>query len=388
MVKFYYTAVSNSLKRKLEGSVLAESEKDARERLNKIGMAILSIAAQQPPDWENAFEFSVIDKIGREFSGELIALSPGAVLERLADEFDLRKINYICSSSASEEEKLRARENGVREIVARKQKEEEEKTELERRTLSGSLKSLVNMGEKKEASRWQENLKKFSSDDEEDLTKKTAADVATPDKPEAQKIHKVNLADVSASQDPAANENPEEKKVTFGDRVQKFKDRFVGFFPDFSEKFGKFYFLLTEIVVPPSGKTRADGWHGLRLFLFPPREASEIAKAKSEAVLHRRATFERIWVAIEEIVDLLAAVFLAYFGLGIVALHVAMPRISALAETTLRGNLMIPFLAGVFIFLRILIFLRAKFTSWSFLRTSLLFLTGGLIVVFAGMNLL
>lgn len=396
MTKFYFVAVSNSAKKKIAGAVLGETEKDARERLNKIGMAILSMSSEQPADWKNAFEFTVVDKADREITGELLSENIEEVFERLANEFDLRKINYICRSDASDEEKLRARENSVREIIAKKKKEEEQKTELEKRTFAGSLKSLVKMGEEKKPTKWEENLEKFSNVGEEDLTKKTAADVADPAKPDAEKIKKVNLStdhknDESSSQkDNSKTESSEslEKELSWSDQLEKIKNKFAHFFPVFSEKFGKFYFYTTEIVVPPSGKTRADGWREMRKFLFPPKDPVEVAKAESKSVLKRKAIFEKFWTAFEEIVDLLAAVFMAYLALGILALYVEIPRISELAEATLRGDLTIHFLAGTFIFLRILILIREKFTSWSFIRTSFLFLMGGLVVAFTGINLL
>ncbi|MCF7846076.1 MAG: hypothetical protein K9L85_02460 [Candidatus Peribacteraceae bacterium] len=395
MAKFYFTAVSNSAKKKLSGSIAAETEKDAREQLNKIGMAILSMGTEQPDDWQGAFEFSVADKADHEFTGEILSENPEAVFERLANEFELRKINWICRADASEEEKLQARQNSLKEIIAKKKLEEQQKTELEKRTISGSLKSLVNMGEEKKPSKWEENLKKFSNESEEDLSKKSAADVADPDKPDADKIKKVQLQDSqSKSEDSAAGEDSEkaaelkEDEPSWRDQLGKLKDKLLHFSPALANKFGEFYFHATEIIVPPEGKTRADGWRTMRKFLFPPRDQAEVAKAASEKVLHRKLVLERFWVAFEEIVDLLAAVFIAYFALGMTALYVEIPRISELAEQTLRGNFMVHFLVGTFIFIRVLILLRKKFTSWSFLRTSLLFLSGTVVIVFAGINLL
>ncbi len=406
MEKFYYIAVSNTAKKKLMGSVLSESERDAREKLNKIGMAILLIAKEKPAEWNNedSFEFAVLDKVNKEFAGEIIAENQDEVFDRLANEFEFKKINYIYRTSASEEEKAKARESSVKEIIFKKQQEEEKKEDQEKRTLMGSLKHLATMkvgeGEENKENKIVENLKKFSNEGEEDLTKKTAADVAEPDKSDAQKIKKVDIAEESKktysqredSPDAEAKEDSSEeepsKKVSVGEQVQNLKSKFVNFFPNFSKKFGNFYFLLTEIIVPPKDKTRNDALKEMKNFFFPSKDPAEIAKEKSKAVMKRKAVFERFWISLEEIVDVLAAVFIAYFAIGTLALYVEIPRISEIAENTLHGNFMIPFFAGVFVFLRLLILIREKFTSWSPLRTSLLFITGTMLIVFAAMNLL
>jgi hypothetical protein len=65
-----------------------------------------------------------------------------------------------------------------------------------------------------------------------------------------------------------------------------------------------------------------------------------------------------------------------------------MPRITELAEQTLRDNILIPFLTGAFIFVRTLMYLRDKFTRARPLRTLLLFALGGAIIFVTGVNLL
>ena len=389
MAKFYYTAVSNSAKKRLAGSVFAENEKEARAILNKIGMAILSIAGEKLIEWDDtkAFEFEVVSKLNEKFKGEMLAENEGEIFDRLAEEFEFKSINYIYSSNASEGEKMRAREKSVKEIIVKKQKKEAAEEEAEKRTLTGGLKALAKMGKEEEFDQHAENLKKFSSENEEDLTKKTAADVADPDKPEAQQIKKVNLVEKAGD---SVEEKDEVGSTTEG-KLQKLKNKFTDFFPEFSEKAGKFYFLFTEIVVPQKDMTRMDGLVNMRKFLFPQKskkELSQIQQKESEVTMRRKAATERFWISLEEIVDVLAAVFLAYFAFGMLALYIDVPRVSDLAEQTLRGNFIIPFLAGTFIFLRFLILLREKFTSWSLIRTLILFLVGGVMIIFAGMNLL
>ena len=166
-MKFYYSAISTSAKKKLMGSISAESEKEARKKLNKMGMAILSIGAEKPDDWgktserRKVFEFAAINKIGTEICGEIFTENSDDVFDLLTEELKFKKINYICNSAASEEEKIKARESSVREIMSRKQKEEERKADEEMRTFSGSLKALVKM-----------QITKKEEDEKEDLSEK------------------------------------------------------------------------------------------------------------------------------------------------------------------------------------------------------------------------
>lgn len=398
-MKFYYTAISTSAKKKLVGSISAKSEKETREKLNKAGMAILSITTEKPDNWdaENIFEFEVLDKRNEKFLGEIAAENEGTIFDRLNEEFEFKKINYICNSTASEEEKMKARESSVREIILEKQKEKEEKANEEMRTFSGSLKALAKMKitEKEEDDESSaENSEKFSNEGEEDFTKKTEADFPQIQKNE-KGIEKID-SDVdggnenskkSESRQKRVGENMKNNKLNFADRIRIWEDKFIRFFPNFSKKAAKFYYYFTEIVVPLKGKARADGWKEMKKFLFSPKDPAEITRVKKEAVMKRKAFFERLWISFEEIIDVLAAVFLAYFVLGMFALYTEIPRINELAESTLRGNLTIPFLAGTFIFFRLLLLIREKFTSWSFTRTLLLFLAGGVTIGFVGLNL-
>ncbi|MFA6458097.1 MAG: hypothetical protein WCV72_01755 [Patescibacteria group bacterium] len=394
MTKFYFTAVSNSAKKKLVASFEAENEKDARERINKVGMAILSLDVSRPIDCPKSFVFSVTEINGQEFAGEMFEESAEVVFERLEDEFSFKRVNYIFAADASEDEKAYALKNSARELAEKKIKEAERQIDLEKRTLTGSFKSLVtlNFGDKKKSTSAIENAAKYSNADEEDLTKKSEADFPDPNAmPSA-----VTQAAVSSDLPPSGDEiyallqggDPPKEDVDLSEQWQKLKDGFSNFAPDFSKKFGKFYFHITEIIVPSEGKTRLDGWRDMWKFLFPPREQKDIGRIESIKVLKRRARFNRFWIGFSEIVDLLAAVFLGYLVFGTISFYVQIPRISVLAELTLRDNLTIHFLAGTFIFLRILIFLREKFTSWCFWHTALLFLVGSLVIVFAGLNLL
>ncbi len=404
-MKFYYSAISTLSRKKLVGSVSTKSEGEAREKLNKAGMAILSITTNQQDDWstKKIYEFEVLDKRSEKFSGEIVAKNRGEVYDRLEKEFKFKKINYICESTASEEEKIEAYENSVREIILKKQKEEEEEADEEMRTFSGSLKALAKMkitDDKKEREDLTEkkptgDSAKLANEDEEDFTKKTEADFVQSQKNEGGEVKAIEKVELDA--DRKNEEGREEikkeiKENAEGDesnlkKIQIWKNKFIRFFPSFSKNASKFYYYFTEIVVPPKGKTRNDGWIEMKKLLFPTRDPIKIAKIKNEVMMKWKAFFERLWISLEEVVDVLAAVFLAYFALGILALYIKIPRISELAESTLRENFTIPFFAGVFIFFRLLLLIREKFTSWSFLRTLLLFLVGGAAIGFVGINL-
>lgn len=394
MSKFYFTAVSNSAKKKLVGSFESETEREARDRINKFGMAILSIGNEPPLDCLKPFVFSVTETNGQEFVGELFEESAQEAFGRLENEFTFRKINYIFAAEISEEEKIYALQNSVSELREQKRKEEEHKVDLEKRTITGSIKSLVtlNFGDKKKSASETENAAKYSNDGEEDLTKKSEVDF--PDQSQVSAALNPVGADVPPSGDEiyALLEGDENivlaEDIDVGEQLKKLQHGFGRFFPAFSKKFGQFYFHITEIVVPSEGKTRMDGLHDMFQFLFPPKQLDEKLRLERIKALKRQVRFNRFWVAFAEIVDLLAAVFLGYLVLGVTSFYVEIPRISELAELTLRNNFTIHFLVGAFIFLRILILLREKFTSWSFWRTTLLFLVGSFMIVFAGLNLL
>ncbi len=394
MAKFYFTAVSNSAKKKLVGSFEAETEKDARDRINKLGMAILSLGNEPPTDCLKPFVFSVTETNGREFVGELFEESAQVVFSRLEDEFTFQKINYIFAADIPEEEKIYACQNSIPELIEQKRKEEERKSDLEKRTITGSFKSLVtlNFGDKKKPASEIGNAAKYSNEGEEDLTKKTEADF--PDQSQIPAVPNPIGAEVPPSGDEiyALLKGDDDivlaEDIDVGEQLKKLQHVFGRFFPAFSKKFGRFYFYITEIVVPSKDKTRMDGWREMLQFLFPPKQSDEKLRLERIKALKRQARFNRFWIAFAEIVDLLAAVFLGYLVLGITSFYVEIPRISELAELTLRNNFTIHFLVGAFIFLRILILLRERFTSWSFWRTALLFSVGGFVIVFVGLNLL
>ena len=230
----------------------------------------------------------------------------------------------------------------------------------------------------------EKNPTKFSNNNKEDFAKKTEADFAKSQKNEKEEIEKANLDTCEKSKEDQRGIEDDDNEPK---RIQTWRNKFTHLFPNFLRNAAEFYYYFTEIVVPQKGETRGDGWRKMKRFLFPPRDFAEIAKIKNEAVMKRKAFFERLWISLEEIVDVLAAVFLTYFALGMLALYVEIPRISELAENTLHEDSTILFFTGVFIFFRLLLLIREKFTSWSFLRTLLLFLIGGVVIGFVRINL-
>jgi hypothetical protein len=412
MTKFYYVAVSNSAHKKIIGSLSSENEKAAREALNKAGMSILSITLEKPSEWDEGkvFEFEILDKTSKKFSGEIISNNEDEIFDKFVDEFNFNKINYIYSSSISEEDKIKAREKGISEIVQRRQKNDEEKKDKEMRTFSGGLKTLVKMTnkelEQKEKER-DEKLLKLARPTEGETDENNAEYVEDNEAnekdnltKEAEVNPKENLGEDNKyeQQKELEQKNIEENEIAdelkekeVSEQIRYIKDKFVKFFPIFSQQIAKFYFFLTEIIVPQKGKTRKDGWLEMKNFLFTKKKELDTDEKRikhQKLVAKRKAIAERFWISLEEVIDVLAAVFLAYLIIGIFSLYVEIPRMSELSEVTLKGSLKIHFLTGSFIFVRFLILIREKFTSWSVLRTSILFIAGSIVIAFAGINLL
>lgn len=399
MTAFYYVAVSNSAKRKVVGKVEAASEKEAREELNKMGLAILTLSSEQLTDWSaaDAFEFASMDATGKKIEGEIDAKSAEQAYDRLATELGLDP-KYICKASASEEEKAKARETSVKEILAKKAQAQKIKKDAEMRTISGGLKSLVRLaeGEHKDMAA-EKNSQKFSNGGDGDLDKKTEADFMKPeqkesqDKPKVEADPKAKIKEGSAGSSHQTPVEASEEEQDAGSRFQNFRRELSTFFPGFRKKLGELYFHLTEIIVPPEGKTRKDALGKIWNLIFPPKPVKVMTTPSKEGFfspMHRKAVLQRFWIVAENVSDVLAAIFLSYLAVGFIALRFEMGVLTELAEKTLPGNLLIPFLAFVFIFFRVLIFIRDKWTSWSAWRTSLLFAAGSVAVVFVGINFL
>jgi hypothetical protein len=175
--------------------------------------------------------------------------------------------------------------------------------------------------------------------------------------------------------------------------------------------FGKFYFRLTELVIPREGKTRAEAWKDImQLFVdrdeklvestipvSPQQQPSTQSQSQSESSSHsfslfdpmdRKALFQRSWMIGENLAGILAFIYFGYFIFGSFALRYQWGIFTELATNTLQGSTVIPFFAFTFIFICLLIWLREKFTSWSPIRTALLFTSGSLFLIFLALNLL
>jgi len=424
-------AVSNTAQKKVVGSLLGDSEKTIRRELNRIGLALLTFSEKQPENWEDAFEFEAKNKNGEDITGEILAKNPESAFDQLST-LDLKRLIYVCRSDATEDEKIIAREESIPKIIEKKKKIAEDQQEAEKRTLVGGLKLILGTDKKKKLQ--EEIWKKYSTDKfekklipknippgEKPIEEKKEGEIKQKFlsivKPEIEKteieneIKTIQQKEVEESPPKIKFKDSAEEKITSPEKIKEdgyedenededeerermtekikipFNIQLKKAIQDAKQKFGKFYFLLTKIIIPLKDKTRKDGWKEMFEYLFIPKK-TEIMEDKNSLSYQLRTFFEFFWVSVEEIVDVLAAVFLAYFLIGLASLFIEIPRVTELAEQTLKGNYLIPFLTGGFIFVRILMFLRDKFTRARPIRTSLLFLSGGTILFVSAINLL
>jgi hypothetical protein len=129
MVQFQYTAV-NSAGKKLSGIIGAESENEARKQLNTLGISILDIkkelasqakkpkAGGKETNLDNTsqeltkFEFEAFDKTGQKIVGTIPASSRYKAFKRLMEEYKF-EVSYVVSFGATDEEKIKAKAEGL-----------------------------------------------------------------------------------------------------------------------------------------------------------------------------------------------------------------------------------------------------------------------------------
>lgn len=368
METFYYTAVSSAAGRKVTGKIAAETEKNARKELNKIGLSILSISPEKPADWgsdesQKFFEFEAEDSLGKVINGTVEAVNEEESYDRLVSEFNF-KVRYVCPEGASESEKEEAKKNSVKNILKLKTEKEAKEKEEKVRTLKGGLETLVKIAE---GGHKEEKEKTFDlKEDQENFESK--------DQPNQEEYK----TEESEEEGENLESGDEPKKNDLKTSIENFK-----------QSFEKIYYHLTEVIVPTKGKTRMEALKEIQAILFPKKQASEIdTKKQLDLVMRRKAIVQRLWLALENIIGALAFVFSVYIIVGGLALRFEFGYLSTLAEKTLANKMLIPFFAFTFIVLWILIWLREHFTSWSPVRTFLLFLVGGFCIFVVGANFL
>ncbi|MBU1019554.1 MAG: hypothetical protein ABII07_04300 [Patescibacteria group bacterium] len=166
MPQYKYTAVTQD-NQKMTGSLSANSENEARQELNELKLAILSIeevssnqestttpsphpiTTQQQPEEKKPipepkqksqptnllkkFEFEGIDKTGRKIVGTIPANDKISALERLAQEYQF-DINYLAPTEATQAEKDFARQEGIEKLKEQLADLDLTKKELEKET--------------------------------------------------------------------------------------------------------------------------------------------------------------------------------------------------------------------------------------------------------------
>lgn len=138
MAQFQYTAV-NSTGKKLSGVIGASTEDDARKQLNTFGISLLAIekigetptatVTQEPGTSSDLpkFEFEAFDKMGRKVLGTIPASSRYKAFKRLMDEYQF-EVAYVVPSGASEEERLKAKQEGLAPLKQEYEAQQEKKT--------------------------------------------------------------------------------------------------------------------------------------------------------------------------------------------------------------------------------------------------------------------
>ncbi len=445
MPTFYYLAVSNADNRKLTGQIDADTEIDAKVELNKMGLAILSIGKEKFAEEKSSsnsfrsFEFEAIDLSKKPVDGTIEAYDREAAYDRLTTEFHF-DVKYVCLVGASPTERKKAREDGVESILRTKMLREEAAEEAHKKTLKGSLEELVKKAEdtfktatpesgapvvkpKPETSKGQDSADAAPTkkDDTKSTNKKSSQPVraALPD--EATEDAQNPLHMLSAASGKQSNKsswtnwqftNLAAVKYWQESRLGKFTKQVLNKFKsppvddvEFSilpppikpkplhperAKDPTFFALFRPVLLPPAGQTRAQAYAAFRLAWSARQQ-----KAKTERQLasmlrrvHRAEAIARFWDIAAHFFGVLAFLYFTYFALASFALQYQWGAISQLAALTVGHSTLIPYLAFSFIFIRLLIAIRAHFTVRHVIATSLLFTTGVFFLFIAGINVL
>ena len=138
MAQFQYTAV-NATGKKLSGIIGASTEDDARKQLNTFGISLLSIektgdtpvatVTQEPGTSSELpkFEFEAYDKAGRKVLGTIPATSGYKAFKRLMEEYQF-EVSYVVPAGASEEDRVKAKQEGLAALKAEYDGQQAKKT--------------------------------------------------------------------------------------------------------------------------------------------------------------------------------------------------------------------------------------------------------------------
>lgn len=115
MLSFHYVAI-NPQREQLSGVIEAENEVEARKKLNDLGFSIVTIEevakAAHEASTKPIFEFEAFDKNGKKIVGTVVADDSLSAFVRLFEAYKLNVL-YVTDSKASEEEKQKARVQGI-----------------------------------------------------------------------------------------------------------------------------------------------------------------------------------------------------------------------------------------------------------------------------------
>lgn len=117
---FHYIAL-NQEQKELSGVIEAIDEKGAREKLNDLGLSVISLGVIEhitpPGEAKTVFEFEAIDKNSKKVVGTITADSPAKAYGRLFDEYQL---TVIAVRSAGEELDLAALQKEYEKLAPKK----------------------------------------------------------------------------------------------------------------------------------------------------------------------------------------------------------------------------------------------------------------------------
>ncbi len=151
MAQFQYTAV-NAAGKKLSGLIGAGTEEEARKQLNTFGISLLAIeqtgntptatVTQEPGTSSELpkFEFEAYDKQGRKVLGTIPASNAYKGFKRLMEEYQF-EVAYVVPMGASEEERAKAKQEGLAALKLEYEAQMEKKgsAEVEEEKLSADF---------------------------------------------------------------------------------------------------------------------------------------------------------------------------------------------------------------------------------------------------------
>ena len=293
---FYYIAVSSSTNKRVQGRVEADDEAAARKRINKMGLALLTLSdtpiEENDPEakYKREFYFEARDSSNVAQSGTIIAKSDIEAYSRLRDEFSFT-VEAIYLPDATEEEKKRARTEGLTSIETLLALADEAKRQKKKETLSGALQDVV---------------QRFEQRQKDDKAAKAAANIDE------------NLLS-SASEHIHSNALPVHKKLIVA---------------------------FSSILMPEQGHTRKQAFTTMVHLLFARKvtKASEKARNELREAVHSVSFFSALVIIFEKICFTIAGLFTAYALIGLFVLSLPASSITPFFLGLTTGTL-IPFIA-------------------------------------------